>query len=271
MSLVQSAQPAANAANDQGQQNVSTTSEGTAATVLPFPTTTQNPSTSTPVSQAESTDHTVHPFTKAAYDVWHAPVNSYMDAAGRKQMECRRHYFPLPAAQDIVAALGRQLTVEDMDLLVGLDGDPVVCFVTKREFQPVWWVLVTDRLLSAIEAKKTIDESVLRSVQAIKVGQFFPNPDRSKVEHYAVSGVPYFWKKGVDNAFATWSPLFKAREKINGGRWGENGATIARFLSERQAQIDERRQREDGLNQLATIFNQADNHKNQTGRDRRRR
>lgn len=230
--------------------------------VVPFE---QNGTGGNGEGEVVAVDLVKHPFTKEAAELWYTDINSYTDARGRHQRETRRHFVPLPAAQDIAKALGRQITLEELNLLVGLDGDPAECSITKRKFQPVWWVLITTRLLDTVASAKELSDEVLHSCRAIVVGQYFPHPDRDKAENFIVSGVPYYWRKDMDNDFAYWSDLWKIHQ-INEMRWGDEYAVSKRILAQRQAQNEEEKARKEGLGRMAEAFAQ-----NRTGRGRDRR
>ena len=62
-----------------------------------------------------------------------------------------RGLLPLTLAFDVANAIGRSLTQADLQFLVQKDGERVVCAGCGKEFQPVKWVAVTDRLISALK------------------------------------------------------------------------------------------------------------------------
>lgn len=199
------------------------------------------------------TDYKVHPMTKEAHDIYYSHINEYTDPTGRQQMECRRHYINLPAIKDLAQALERQVTVEEMNLLIGLDGEPVTCKVTERKFQPVWWVLLTDELLRSIKFAKGVSEDSLRSGRAMKVGMFFPNPDITVEEVYPVAGVPFFWTKTEEAKRAFWSPLCKMWE-VNRKQYGDTREVADGVIEGRKNLKAEKAKVNQGMNRMAEIF-----------------
>lgn len=217
----------------------------------------QNPqnqnSTAGEVVRFPVSDYKVHPMTKECHDLYYARINMYTDHTGREQFECRRHYIPLNAIKDLASALERQVTVEDMNLLIGLDGEPVTCKVSERTFQPVWWVLLTDELLHAFEAANGVTEDSLRRGRAMTVGMFFPNPDITVEEVYPVSGVPFFWTKSEESKRAFWSPFCKMWE-INRKNYGDTRIAAEGIIEGRKNLKAEKAKVSQGMNRMAEIF-----------------
>ena len=254
MSEAKSAVSAAN--NDQVQDTAIQQSQSVTGEIVPFPaTSTSATPTSTPRHKVPQNNGNWREYsmTVEAYELIHETINIYEDAAHRKQRECRRNHLPLPAIQDIAARLERQVTVEDINWLIWLDGDPVVCSWTGREFQPVCRVIINDKVLNAIARRKTLDEGVLQSCNAEVAGQYFPNPNRESTEFYAICGVPYFWTKGEENLSADWSPLRKVW-RLNKERWGDSRAVASQIIEERDALNKEAQTLQDGLNRMEEIF-----------------
>lgn len=190
------------------------------------------------VAFSEKSDYRQYPLTEEAHRLYYWVINAYTDHRRREQTECRRHFIPIDEIFDIAAALERQLTVEDLNILVCPDGDKQKCVITGRDFQPMRWVFVTNKFLDAVKARK-----VIVTEGAVYGGCFFPSPNRKEVEFIAIAGVPTFWTgKGRDSEtrFAYWSPLVKARE-ANGGRSGLTLARCSAVIAER-----DQRQQEDG-------------------------
>jgi len=151
-------------------------------------------------------------------------------------------YRQFVCRQDIVRlarALGRQVTKEELQMLAGLDGDKAVCTATKKEFQPVGFVVFTGRFLQRVAAEKVVNIN-----WAPHAGAFYVKEDRRSEEVFIASGHPYSWN-GEREFLAEWSPLVKARE-MNDWRWGstqgEASAIVGgrRDARERQARIEGR-------------------------------
>lgn len=208
-------------------------------------------------------DWQMHPLTKDAHDLYYTRINEYVDLAGRNQFECRRHYIPLGAVKDLAAALERQVTVDEMNLLIGFDGESVTCKVSERQFQPVWWVLLTDTLLRAIKVAKGVTEESLRAGRAMTAGMFFPDPAISSEEVYPVSGVPFFWTKSEESKRAFWSPFCKMWE-INRKNYGDTRSVAEAIIADRKSRKAEQAKVRDGLNRMEEIFQNGRRDRRQT-------
>lgn len=199
----------------------------------------------------EITDYKIHPLTKAAHDLYYASINVYTDAGGREHKECRRHYLTWPDVKSLAQALGRQITVEEVHLLVGLDGETVPCSVTGRFFQPVWWTIITPGLIRYVALRKVLDEDILSD--APLVGMYFPHPKPDTIEHFVVSGVPFYWDKNRNCIPAFWSPL-RDVYKLNSFQWGTSRRRSDEVLIERKARQEEQEVRKAGLARMADVF-----------------
>lgn len=230
--------------------------QSTIATVTPFPV----------QSQPSTPDYHVHPLTKEAHDLYYETINSYTDHRGQNQKECRRHYFNIRDIRAIAEMIERQITLEELKLLVDLDGEMAVCRVSGRKFQPVSWVLANQRLADGILREKAVNLAALS--HATLVGQFFPDPDQSKPDLWAVSGVCYYWNKADDCLWAFFSPLCEAN-KFNGGRWGQTQEVATSIIAERTERKAKEEEQKAGLGKMADVFANARSRRTSGPRDRR--
>jgi hypothetical protein len=65
-----------------------------------------------------------------------------------------RSWLPLAIAYELSQAIGRSLSLEDLQFLVQKDGEPMVCTACGKGFQPVKWVTITQKLVDALKGGK---------------------------------------------------------------------------------------------------------------------
>lgn len=96
------------------------------------------------------------------------------------------NYFTMVEATKVALALGRQITDEEVKLLVVPDdGGRVKCAICGNDFQPVRWLVVTRELISSLRGGQTLDEAM---GSAVWRGSFFCPPGR---DPFGACGSPF--------------------------------------------------------------------------------
>jgi hypothetical protein len=106
-----------------------------------------------------------------------------------------RGFLPLSHAAKVAEALGRALNIEDLTVLVKMDGDKEVCAACGTEFQPVSWTRNIDRVAKAIvergaKSVKEVEDVISRG------GSFILGFDQNqrKLVPLAFCGAFFFYK-----------------------------------------------------------------------------
>ncbi len=74
----------------------------------------------------------------------------------------------------IAQALGRQLTIEEVRMFVGIDGETAkICSGCGREFTPVWWFQTSPELVAEIRRTKKIEETLSHTMRHFKRGAYY--------------------------------------------------------------------------------------------------
>ncbi len=217
------------ASNDGAQQVVATPADSAVVSVIqPVPA---NASTNVNVDK--------YPLTP---DAWQLYIkHNTLGRHSYRQFICRRDIV------SVARALGRQVTVEELQTFAGLDGEKVTCQATEEEFQPVGFLVFTKRFLDHVSRDKKIDTS-----RAPAVGCFFVKESARSEEVLALSGHPYGWN--TDREFlADWTPLCKAY-KANGFRWGFTRAEAEGIVAERKSRREEQDRKEGRIDDTIAHF-----------------
>jgi hypothetical protein len=111
-------------------------------------------------------------------------------------------------------ALGRQITVEDLRLFIGLELTTATCKISGQNFQPVWWAIITQQLIDCAARDKKIDNGLI-----VKVGCFYMTRNTGSDEILVFSGYPYSWGYGHQDKPAEDNPLIIGYT-TNKERWG---------------------------------------------------
>ncbi len=105
---------------------------------------------------------------------------------------CYRQYVLFKDLVLLARALGRQVTLDELSMLAGLDGDEkVTCSATGEEFLPVGFIILTRKFLDRVARAKEVDIS-----WAPAAGCFFVKKDGESEEILIVPGCPYAWDNG---------------------------------------------------------------------------
>lgn len=181
-----------------------------------------------------------------ARDVW----SFYMtpDVYGVRH-ERIRNYLMVQDTFRLAKAIGKPLTYEDLEILVQLDGDQVLCAGAELEgkeklFQPMKWVVVTKALIAELEKGKSL-EKLSSDDKLLYVGHFFYRGDQKGGKIFAYSGTPFRWKEGYDEDIMSKTNPLAIAYHANGNRW-----PMIRSQAER-LQLDDQKRR-DGLATMQT-------------------
>jgi len=147
-----------------------------------------------------------------------------------------RNYLMRQDAFAIAEALGRPLTVEDLKILVQLDGhEDVVCHVSGRTFRPMNWTLVIPSMLAKLREGKTLSE--LEQEGALTaVGHFI----YLKGCVIALGGTPYRWQTGFEKDMLSFHSPITTWWKGNDRRWPSTLGQATRVKEAKQAHLTAR-------------------------------
>jgi len=147
-----------------------------------------------------------------------------------------RNYLMQQDAFAIAEALGRPLTVEDLKILVQLDGhEEVQCHVSGRKFRPMNWTLILPSMLGKLREGKTLSE-LEQEGALMAVGHFI----YLKGCVIALGGTPYRWQTGFEKDMLSFHSPITTWWKGNDRRWPSTLGQVTRAKEAKQAHLKAR-------------------------------
>ena len=172
-----------------------------------------------------------------------------------------RNYLMQQDAFALAEAMGRPLTVEDLKILVQLDGEKEVeCYASGRRFRPLNWTLILPVVLEKLREGKTLVE-LEQDNELLAVGHFIYNNGNI----IALGGSPYHWKEGFDNDQLNFlSPVTKWRNKTR--QWPNTFGQVSRMNDARVARREERTVVDNKIGSLLDEWNPGANRQHHRGK-----
>lgn len=166
-----------------------------------------------------------------------------------------RNYLMQQDAFALAEAMGRPLTVDDLKILVQLDGEgEVECHVSGRRFRPLNWTLILPSVLQKIREGKTLAE-MERDGELLAVGHFIYN----KGNIIALGGTPYRWKDGFDKDQLNFASPVTVWWNKAGHRWPNTFGQVSRMNEARIARREERAAVDNKIGSLLDEWNPGGN------------
>ncbi|TSC61202.1 MAG: hypothetical protein G01um1014107_81 [Parcubacteria group bacterium Gr01-1014_107] len=164
-----------------------------------------------------------------------------------------RNYLPQCILQEMAEVLERPITLEELSLIVGEDGEKRTCSGTGEEFQPVWWKGVghpsrenqirrfslREIFREELSRWRSVAEALERS-RILTFGCFYITKEKKCL---AFSG-PAVWFDVVTGNYnlPMKSPLADAKKAHPDGYWGKSFGEIELTLAKNR-EYQERRER----------------------------
>jgi hypothetical protein len=158
-----------------------------------------------------------------------------------------RCYLEMKQIVRLARVLRRQITIEDLNLLIGVEAATASCSLTGGVFRPVWWTHMTESFFRNVYRTGEIP------VDGYKVGAYFLSPDLKSDDVVVLSGYPYSWGGGKPDCLAENQPVVEVY-KLNNSNWGHPRAAIDRMVELRRESLQLKQKQEINLVRLADFF-----------------
>jgi len=156
----------------------------------------------------------------------------------------RRAYLPDNHVEKFRDALGRPMTLAELNLLVGIDGEENSARCSwpdcGKSFTPLWWVQPFQLLLDEIRHGGDI-EAAFGEIgdKVMRFGAFHPNSESLLDPPRAFCGSPYFFYKDTGKTVQARSHLGRSKLAHPQNYWGRSMASIEKIRDDVRERSEE--------------------------------